>query len=196
MTNRRLLIGLAVVALAALVAVGLAEGGGSSPNADATGLSVAQMQARLSGSPAPLAALHAEANKLLDANLATVRSRIAALHGEPLVVSKWASWCIPCKADMPLFQRASLSLGREVAFVGIDSNDAATSGPLEALRKVPLPFPSYYDPSGQIGTAITGSAFTPVTVFRNRRGSVYIRQGGFPSLAKLEAEIRRYALTG
>jgi hypothetical protein len=41
---------------------------------------------------------------------------------------------------------------------------------------------------------VTGSSFTPVTVFFNRHGGEYIRQGPYPSSAKLEQDVRRYAL--
>ncbi len=195
MSVRQPLIVLAALAVVALVVVGLVQAGQDKTKAvGPTGLTVAQMQQRLAGSPPALASLHAQANMLLSGQLPAVRRRLHELHGEPIVVTKWASWCEPCKADMPLFQRASLKLGRQVAFIGIDSNDSSMSGPHEQLRKVPLPFPSYFDPSGQTGTAVTGSAFTPVTLFVNRTGSEYIRQGAFPSLAKLEAEVRHYAL--
>jgi hypothetical protein len=55
-------------------------------------------------------------------------------------------------------------------------------------------YPSYYDHSGSLGAAITYSTFTPVTVFYDRAGGQYIRQGPYPSQAKLEADVRRYAL--
>ena len=62
------------------------------------------------------------------------------------------------------------------------------------LRSFPQSYPSYYDPSGQLGTAITDSSFTPVTVFYDRAGGRYIRQGPYLSVAKLERDVRRYAL--
>jgi hypothetical protein len=55
-------------------------------------------------------------------------------------------------------------------------------------------YPSYYDPSGQIGVEITDSAFIPTTVFYNRRGEKDIHQGAYPSTAKLESDVQRYAL--
>ena len=83
------------------------------------------MQAQLAGSPAPLAALHAQANELLGGGRRALRARLAALHGWPIVINKWASWCEPCKAEFGVFQRVSLKLGRRVAFIGIDSGDTA-----------------------------------------------------------------------
>ncbi len=81
-----------------------------------------------------------------------------------------------------------------MAFVGIDSGDADRSSAVAFLRSFPVSYPSYYDRSGQAGLAITDSSFTPVTVFYNRSGGEYIHQGQYPSVQKLEADIRRYAL--
>lgn len=95
-----------------------------------------------------------------------------------------------------MFQRVSVSLGREVAFVGIDSGESSRSDGVSFLRSFPVSYPSYYDHSGQAGEAITDSSFRPVTVFYNSRGERYIRQGPYPSVAKLERDVRRYALDG
>ena len=60
----------------------------------------------------------------------------------------------------------------------------------------PVAYPSYFDPSGNTGRAITGSAFTPVTVFYDSRGHQYIHQGPYTTAAELERDVRRYALGG
>ena len=109
---------------------------------------------------------------------------------------KWASWCEPCRAEFGVFQAVSVARGRQVAFLGIDSGDTSRGGPEEFLRSFPVSYPSYYDPTEQAGIAITESGFTPVTVFINSRGAEYVRQGPYPSVAKLEADIGRYALDG
>jgi cytochrome c biogenesis protein CcmG, thiol:disulfide interchange protein DsbE len=194
-TSNRVFIALGGLAVLALLAVGLVQLTGSAPTPAApSGLTVAQMQARLAGSPAPLAALHAQASELLGGDQRALRARLQALRGRPLVINKWASWCEPCREESGAFQRAAVGLGREVAFIGLDSGDTGRSEALRFLRAFPQSYPSYYDHSGRLGVAITDSSFTPVTVFYNRAGKRYIRQGPYLSVAKLERDIRRYAM--
>ncbi len=195
MTAKRISIAAGVAALLALLAVGLVQLAGSSTTAPARSkLTLAQMQARLAGSPPALASLHAQASELLPGGLGVFRTRLAGLRGDPIVINKWASWCVPCRSEFGAFQAAAVALGRRVAFVGIDSLDTSHAAALQFLRSFPVPYPSYYDSSGALGGAVTDSSFTPVTVFYDSSGAQYIRQGPYPSAAKLEQDVRRYAL--
>jgi cytochrome c biogenesis protein CcmG, thiol:disulfide interchange protein DsbE len=193
MTPRRVSIAVAAAAVLVLLAVGLVQLSSSSSRALPSRLTLAQMRERLTASPPMLAALHAQASEIIAGGLPALRRRLAGLRGTPVVINKWASWCEPCRAEFGVFQRVSVSRGREVAFLGIDSED--TDAHARAfLRSFPLSYPSFSDPHGQAGASVTGSAFTPVTVFINRSGGRFIHQGPFPSVAKLEQAVRRYAL--
>jgi hypothetical protein len=81
-----------------------------------------------------------------------------------------------------------------VAFIGIDSGDYSQADARAFLRSFPVSYPSFYDQGGQAGLAITDSTFTPVTVFFNRGGGEFIHQGPYLSVARLEQDVRRYAL--
>jgi cytochrome c biogenesis protein CcmG, thiol:disulfide interchange protein DsbE len=194
---KRLIVLAGGLALAAVLAVGLVQlAGSSSPSVTPVPvrLTPVQMQARLAGSPRPLALLHAQANELLDGGAKALRARLAALRGWPVVVNKWASWCPPCKAEFGAFQRAATNLGRKVAFIGIDSGDSSRAKPREFLSTFPVSYPSYFDPSEQIGVEVSDSTFVPATIFYNRRGEKYIQDGAFPSAAKLERDVEHYAM--
>jgi cytochrome c biogenesis protein CcmG, thiol:disulfide interchange protein DsbE len=196
MAAKRTSIAALGAALAVLLVIGVSELGGSSSRRAAApvSLTLAQMRARLAGSPQPLAQLHAQAGELLEGGQSQLRARLASLHGHPVVINKWASWCGPCREEFAAFQRASLSQGRQVAFIGIDSGDSSRADALAFLRSFPVSYPSYYDRDGRLGTAITDSSFTPVTVFYDRRGGQFIHQGPYLSQLELEQDVGRYAL--
>jgi thiol-disulfide isomerase/thioredoxin len=152
-----------------------------------------QARERLAGAPAPLAALHREANRLLPGGPEAFEERLRGLRGHPVVVNKWASWCDPCRQEFPHFQRLSVELGREVAFIGVDSNDSAGDA-REFLREYPVSFPSYDDPDQKVAQVFKGHLAFPATAFYDRSGELtYLKQGGYASEARLREDIERYA---
>ncbi len=194
MSVKRLLSAAAGATVLVLLVVGLLQLSTTSPSVAPSSLTPEQVRERLAGAPAPLAELHAQANQILPGGLSALHARLAALRGTPVVIDKWTSDCEPCRTEAPIFQRVSVSRGREVAFLGIDSNESSRGEALAFLHSFPVSYPSYYDHSGQAGLAITDSPFTPVTVFFDSSGKEFIHQGPFASVAKLEQAITRYAL--
>ncbi|MGH2835057.1 MAG: TlpA disulfide reductase family protein [Solirubrobacteraceae bacterium] len=198
MGPRRLLAILAGLAVAALIAIGLTQLPGSSRTSagghEQAPLQEVQQDALLAGSPPALAALHRQGGRLLSGGSAALHAELAALHGYPVVINKWASWCVPCRAEFGAFARVAAEYGRRVAFIGLDSGDSSRGDALGFLAGHPVSYPSYYDSSGALGLALTDSSFTPVTVFIPVHGQPFIYQGELPSAQKLEEDLIRYAL--
>jgi cytochrome c biogenesis protein CcmG, thiol:disulfide interchange protein DsbE len=195
MTHRRTITIFVCLAALVLVGVGIAELPHDSPDGSpATRLTAAQASALLAGSPPALAALHAQGGALLEGGTNAWDARLATLKGYPVVINKWASWCVPCKEEFAAFQRVSAEYGRRVAFLGIDSEDPKRADARAFLKSFPVSYPSYYDPSGRLGVQTTDSSFIPVTVFKPLHGQPFIYQGQLPSASKLRDEVRRYAL--
>jgi cytochrome c biogenesis protein CcmG/thiol:disulfide interchange protein DsbE len=147
----------------------------------------------LAGAPPPLAALYEQANRLLPGGLDAYEERLAALHGHPVVVNVWASWCGPCRFEFPHFQKAAAKYGKRVAFLGVDSQDADEEA-ARFLREEPLPYPSYKDPDEEIGDEL-GTSGLPATAFYNRRGElVFLQHKPYVEDGEIDADIERYAL--
>lgn len=174
-----------ILACAALALV--ACGSGDEPK------SVAVDASKLAGAPAPLARVHDQANRLLDGGAGAFEERIQQLRGYPVVVNKWASWCGPCRFEFPFFQNQAQKRARQVAFLGVNSDDNDGNAK-EFLRKYPVPFPSYKDPSLEVAAVFNGVQAFPTTAFYDAKGKLsYVHAGGYASEAKLAADIERYA---
>jgi cytochrome c biogenesis protein CcmG/thiol:disulfide interchange protein DsbE len=148
------------------------------------------------GSPTALAALHSQADELLSGGPKAFEARLAALHGHPVVVNMWASWCGPCQSEFPSYQRVAVAFGRRVAFVGIDAKDQ--NGAAESfLHRFPVTYPSYTDPDGRIASAIHAFEAYPQTFYFNARGAmVYDKAGPYLSASELAHDIRFYLHVG
>ena len=184
-----------VMAVGAAIGIGLkqATSGDDPGSAQAALQPTAQETAdALAGAPPALAALHARANTLLPGAQRTLRRELDAVKGHPAVVNVWASWCGPCRTEMPAFQRAALSRGRDIAFLGVNLKDDPEAAQ-RFLTTVPLSFPSVEDPDGQVYNAY-GLAGAPSTIFYDARGrKVFTHQGPYTSAEELEEDIDRYA---
>jgi thiol-disulfide isomerase/thioredoxin len=198
---RRLAALIAALALAGVVAIGLvqasgddgegATGGGAAKPAP-NRFDLERARARLEGAPAPLAALHTQSSELLGGGRQAFDRRLKTLEGHPVVINKWASWCGPCRFELPFFQRQALARGKEIAFLGVDSADNRGDAG-RFLREYPVPYPSYFDPGERIARAIGAPGYYPVTVFLDAKGRrASIHQGAYRSEAALAADIDRY----
>ena len=147
----------------------------------------------LAGAPAPLAELHAQANELLPGGVPAFQRRLEALRGHPVVVNKWASWCGPCRQEFPYFQRLSAKHGKQVAFLGVDSEDSDDQA-TTFLEQYPVPYPSFKDPDQKIAKEFRASLGFPATGYYDRAGKlVATHVGVYRDQAQLAADIRRYA---
>ncbi len=154
----------------------------------------AAAEQQLAGSPAPLAALHGQAGELLGGE-SPFAARVRALRGFPVVINVWASWCTPCRSEFALFAVASAHYGREVAFLGADSDDSPSDA-RAFLAQHPISYPSYQTSITDLGS-LAVIAGLPTTIFINRAGKVvYVHDGQYFSQGTLDSDIESYALGG
>jgi len=182
---------LSCAAAAGLIAIIMSAcGGGTSGGGE---VRAPDYERALAGAPKPLAQLYDQANQILPGGREAFEQRLADLRGHPVVVNKWASWCGPCREEMPWFQRLSAKLGKRVAFFGVDSNDSSAAANT-FLEEFPLPYPSYSDPGEDIAEAMDATIGFPATAIYDSSGKlVHVQQGQYASRDVLAADIRRYA---
>lgn len=113
---------------------------------------------------------------------------LSAFVGRPLVINLWATWCPPCRREMPVLKAAQLA-HPEIHFVLVNQGESAATvqSYLDAnglhMSNVVL------DPAKQM-SARTGSSGYPTTLFFDARGRLRNRHMGELSHATLSEQIK------
>jgi thiol-disulfide isomerase/thioredoxin len=115
--------------------------------------------------------------------------RLTRLH-RPAIVNLWASWCAPCRTELPAFQRYATRRGDRVTVIGVDTGDTRDAGSA-LLREIGVSYPTLFDDQRRLLAAIERGAL-PVTLFVDADGGLrYL----YNSTALDEAGIARLAQT-
>jgi cytochrome c biogenesis protein CcmG/thiol:disulfide interchange protein DsbE len=113
---------------------------------------------------------------------------LAAYRGRPVLLNAWASWCPPCKGEMPLLERAHRRLAAAGGTVlGIDVQDDRASA-LAFLRQKRVTFPSLRDVDRSYVHALGVTGY-PETFLIDRRGRVVALNRGPVSQEWLDANL-------
>jgi cytochrome c biogenesis protein CcmG, thiol:disulfide interchange protein DsbE len=181
------------LSVAALIGSAIAAGGCGSEQPQSNSVSDEEARRALAGAPAPLAAVHEQANELLDGGPRAFERRLAELKGYPVVVNRWAAWCDPCRREFPHFQRQALEHGKRVAFLGVDVQDNDGDA-AKLLEEFPVTYPSYKDHDLKISAVFNAVTGPPTTAFYDRKGELaYVKQGVYLDEKDLTEDIERYA---
>ncbi|HWD24911.1 MAG TPA: TlpA disulfide reductase family protein [Acidimicrobiales bacterium] len=112
-----------------------------------------------------------------------------AFHARPGVVNFFASWCTACQTELSALRATASSYGSSVAFVGIDTNDAATGTAADIARRAGVGYPLGVDTqAGTIATAF-GVSGLPTTFVVDSTGHVRWETLGAVTEAQLKAQL-------
>jgi cytochrome c biogenesis protein CcmG, thiol:disulfide interchange protein DsbE len=110
---------------------------------------------------------------------------VGALRG-PAVINLWATWCAPCRTELPDFQEVSTARP-DVRFIGVDiAEDAAKAR--DFLTELGITFDQYLDDRGELTDAL-GTAVLPVTLVVDADGKVAAEHIGPMSVDDLQRAI-------
>ena len=120
-----------------------------------------------------------------------------ALKGHPAVVNFWATYCGPCKLEMPWFEEFSHKYAAQgLSVVGIDDEEGVTKDDVrKAAQKVGVTYPILMADSKTESAWGLGD-YLPVTYYINADGKVIAQTPGAPSKDEVEANIRKILPAG
>ena len=114
---------------------------------------------------------------------------LAEHEGKVVVLNVWASWCPPCRSEMPLLERTHHRIAPEDGMVlGIDSQDASDDA-MRFLREKKITFPSLRDRDGEYAQEL-GVAALPETFLIDRKGRIAALRRGPVDQAWLDEHLR------
>jgi cytochrome c biogenesis protein CcmG/thiol:disulfide interchange protein DsbE len=114
---------------------------------------------------------------------------LANVAGKPVVINFWASWCVPCRKEMPAFEAVHRRRGGRVAFIGVDRQDDRTDA-LRFLARTRVSYPSAYDPEGRLDASYRLRGM-PTTVIVGADGLVVDQVSGPVSEDRLDRVLDR-----
>jgi thiol-disulfide isomerase/thioredoxin len=121
----------------------------------------------------------------------------ASFKGKPMVINFWATYCGPCKLEMPWFEEFSKKYAAQgLQVVGIDDEEGVTKQEVAAAaKKVGVTYPILIADKNAESAFGLGD-YLPVTFYIDANGVVQAQTPGAPSKAQVEANIRKILPAG
>ena len=122
---------------------------------------------------------------------------LADYKGKPVLVNFWATWCAPCKLEMPWFEEFHKKYA-DLVILGVASDDAPKPAIVATAKKLGVTYPVLLV-DDKVTEAYGGVNYLPETFYVGRDGKVLIETAGLTSDTggkdEIEANIRKLMAT-
>jgi peroxiredoxin len=116
---------------------------------------------------------------------------LADLKGKAVLVNFWATWCAPCKVEMPWFAEFQQKYGAQgFQALGIAQDNPSRDEMLKVAGKTGVNYPLMLA-DGKVGKAFGGVDFLPESFYIGRNGKVVEETSGLGSKDEVEANIKK-----
>ncbi len=118
---------------------------------------------------------------------------LSDLKGKPIMLNFWATWCSPCRTEMPILEeiyrdRSWQDAGLKLLIISLDQDSSKVEKYLDENNYT---FPVFIDAKQVLGQAYTVYVI-PVTFLINKNGFIEVRREvAFPDRASLEHELKK-----
>ena len=134
-----------------------------------------------------------QAPKLVFSDIPGARRYFSHLKGKVIVVNFWATWCAPCKVEMPEFVKAHGAYrDRGVEFVGAANEPRSAKAKVrEFMKEMQISFPVWLEASEDHMKALGVEPALPATVILDAQGRVAARIAGVTNAGQLRELLER-----
>jgi thiol-disulfide isomerase/thioredoxin len=111
--------------------------------------------------------------------------------GRPVLVNFWATWCSPCKLEMPWFEEFRQKYAAQgFEILGIAEDDAGKDAIAKAVKRINVSYPILLTDQ-KVAPAYGGVDYLPESFYVDRNGIVQTETSGLGSKDEIEANIKR-----
>lgn len=115
---------------------------------------------------------------------------LAAERDTPLVLNLWATWCAPCRRELPAFDQVSRESEDEVAIIGVNQGDDIDTASA-MIDEIGIGFPQALDSTSELSRALAITSM-PSTVFVSSSGEIVETHAGEMNADQLAALLEEH----
>src|ERR1700759_4963544 len=112
--------------------------------------------------------------------------------GHPVVVNFWATWCGPCKLEMPWFEELNQKYkGQGLVILGLSQDDGTSADDIgKAVKKLGVTY-TILQPDESVPKLYGGVDYLPETFYVDPKGTIVEETAGAPTKDQIEANIKK-----
>ncbi|HYL15476.1 MAG TPA: redoxin domain-containing protein [Terriglobales bacterium] len=116
---------------------------------------------------------------------------LSDLRGKAVLLNFWATWCVPCKIEMPWFEQLQKQYGPQgLQVIGIAMDDADKADIADFAKNLGVDYPILLGKES-VGEAYGGVQFLPATFYVGRDGKVVDKVFGLKGRDEIEGNVKK-----